>query len=160
VNHLYLLCSCFYREVNFVYGCICMHVCVVHATMHGNTGVIIGCLHASSLGVWCGPWGQSPGLQPYFFSIDAVVVHGIAALQQSMSSQSVFLPYWNIAPRPWTGLSKRNSSTSIVGGRPARSRVRVYVHRYAWRLLCGALVLERHIRPANNPRKQCCRHQT
>lgn len=33
--------------------------------------------------------GQSPGLQPYFFSIDAVVVHGIAALQQSMSSVSV-----------------------------------------------------------------------
>lgn len=119
-----------------------MHACVRRPC---NNAWQYSCHHRMSacLISRCVVWGQSPGLQPYFFSIDAVVVvHGIAALQQSMSSQSVFLPYWNIAPRPWTGLSKRNSSTSTVGGRPARSRVRVYVHRYAWRLLCGALFLE------------------
>ena len=54
------------------------------------------------------------------FLFDAVL-HGIA-LQQSPCPGQCFMPYWNSTPCPWSGLSKRNGSTTRAVGRRVRVR--------------------------------------
>ena len=73
------------------------------------------------------------------FLFDAVL-HGIA-LQQSPCPGQCFWPYWNSTPCPWSGLSKRNGSTTRAVGRRVRVRRST---KGAW---FAALDLERTTRP-------------
>ena len=121
-----------YSEVNFSYGCTCVHACI-NAWQH-SCHRMSACLISQ--------WAISGPAALFLFD---AVLHGIA-LQQSPCPGQCFWPYWNSTPCPWSGLSKRNGSTTRAVGRRVRVRRST---KGAW---FAALDLERTTRPANNPR--------